>query len=120
MKSLRGKTIYMDFSGGNEIYGMKFVRWYRTPNMCGGPDSRKMGVGVLVYCPWLAGAPFHRRPPKGYKQGHFILCPYWAIYRSYRNACRRVRKIRRPSVDIFNYYHFKSAPKNLHGLYVEK
>lgn len=97
MKSLHGKTVYMDF-GSAYIHGLTFVRWYRTRNGDGSKDTNKMGVGALVRCDWLAGAPFNRRPPAGYCKGHFIICPYHALHRTYRHARMGIRAIRRPKV----------------------
>jgi hypothetical protein len=68
----------------------------RTRMHTGGDDTNTIGVGALVYVPWRCGPPFNRKPPRGFKKGHFVLRPYWPLYRSARDLYCNRRRIKHP------------------------
>lgn len=96
-RSLRGKDVLME-DGCGAAWPYKFVRWVKTRMHTGGPDTDDLGVGALVYVPWRCAAPFNVRPPRGFKKGHFVLRPYWDLYRS-RADYKERRAIQRPPVE---------------------
>lgn len=95
-KSLKGKNVFMRSEGAAWPY--KFVRWVRTRMHTGGDDTNKIGVGALVFVPWRCGEPFNRKPPTGFKKGHFILRAYWDLYRTAKDCYRYKNAIQRPPV----------------------
>ena len=96
-RTLRGRKVYYQHSA-SEVLSVRFVRWVRARMHTGGEDSNDVGVGTIVWSPWLCGPPFNRRPPHGFAKGHFQLRPYWRIFRSYRDARMNRRPINPPPV----------------------
>lgn len=96
-RSLRGQRVYYQHSG-SEILGCQFVRWVRARKNTGGEDTNDVGVGAIVFEPWLCGKPFNRTPPHGFTKGHFQLRPYWRIFRSYRDARCNLHPINPPPI----------------------
>jgi hypothetical protein len=80
MKS--GETCWFWWSAC-ETHSVKFIKWVRMRNHCGGPDSNKIGVGALVWSDWLFRPPLmNRRQRGGLKQGFYRVRPYTILYRS--------------------------------------
>lgn len=96
-RSLRGKRVYYQHSG-SEVLGVQFVRWVRARMHTGGQDTKDVGVGAIVFEPWLCGPPFNREPPHGFTKGHIQLRPYWRVFRSYNDARYNRNPINPPPV----------------------
>ena len=90
--------VYFWFSA-SYVYSAKFIKWKIVRMNTGGLDTNKLGVGALVESDWLFGEPIIKKVPYGCKRGQLIIRPYTDLYRSYNNAWKKERKIKRPTIE---------------------
>ena len=89
------------------VYSVRFVRWHRMRMSTGGEDSNKLGVGVIGASDLLTRTPLgfwggkacYPRIDNGCVRGQMAIRPYTPLYRSYDDAWKHKRPVRRPSLE---------------------
>jgi hypothetical protein len=93
----RLKKVYFYWSA-TEVHSAKFVRWCRMRMCTGSTDTNKIGIGVVVESEFLFGKWTKRPVPYGLKRNQDRIRPYTILYRTYSDARRRKRAIRKPKM----------------------